>query len=146
MYLYFDKRHVNAIIVFFPNISPWKGYDPLIEQTWTSLNQVRFEPSLFEHSPLVLESKILKCCQCILIIFSICRKGMWYFICINLNPLYPNMLWAKLGWNWLIHLRKENLSMYLWSFAINSDWKNEWPYNKHESIPITKWCSVLNLV
>ena len=28
-------------------------------------------------------------------------KRMWPFICRNLNPLRPRMLYAKFGWNWL---------------------------------------------
>ena len=36
---------------------------------------------------------------CFFIIISPWKRA-WPFICINLNPLNPRMLFAKFGWNW----------------------------------------------
>ena len=31
---------------------------------------------------------------------TIPRRWLWHFIWINLNPIYPEMLYAKFDWNW----------------------------------------------
>ena len=53
------------------------------------------------------------------------------FIWKNLNPLYPRMLCANFGWNWLSASGEEDfliLSMYLHYFVIISPWKRAGPF------------------
>ena len=48
------------------------------------------------------------------------------FICANLNPLFPGMLCAKFGWNWLSGSGEEDFlisSMYHRYFVIIFPWK-----------------------
>ena len=50
----------------------------------------------------------------------------WFFICTNLNSLYPRMLCAKFDWNWPSGSGDEDFlisSMYFRYFVIISPWK-----------------------
>ena len=82
----------------FSLLSPLgKGRGPSFEQIWIPFIQGCFVPSLVEIGPVVLEKRIflfwLMYFRYFVIICPWKRAGP--FIWINLNPLYPRMLFAK---------------------------------------------------
>ena len=64
--------------------------------------------------------------------------------------LYPGMLCAKFGWNWLSGSGEEIfliLSIYFSYFLIKSPWKRAWPFIwTNLIIPITQGCFLPSLV
>ena len=71
------------------------------------------------------------------------------FIWTNLNPLYPRMLCAKFGWNWLSGSGQKDfyiLSLYFHYFIIISPGKGQGPSFVQTWIPFNQWWIVPSLV
>ena len=88
---------VNVFSVFCNYLPFEKRRGPLFEQNWIPFTEGCFVPSLVEIGSVVLENKIFKFCDLVIISFW---KKAGPFIWTNVNPLQPRMLCAKYFWNW----------------------------------------------
>ena len=98
-----DFLILSMYFLYFVIISPWKRAGPFI---WTNLNPLHPRmlcakfgwnwPSGSVEEDFLISSMFFRY---FVIISPWKRAGP--FIWTNLNPLYPRMLCAKFGWNWL---------------------------------------------
>ena len=70
----------------------------------------------------------------------------WFFIWINLNPLYLKMHCAMFCWNWPCEKDFKISSMYFCFFVIISLWKRVGPAFEQTGIPFAQGCIVLSIV
>ena len=72
-------------------------------KSWIPFSQGCFAPSLVEIGPMVLEKKILKCCQHILLFIDKYNYHSEKGVTLHLNKLkslHWRVLFAQFGWNW----------------------------------------------
>ena len=147
------EEDLNFVNVFslFRNYHPWKKVGPFI---WTNLNPLhprmlcaKFRwnwPSCSGEEDFLISSMYFRY---FIIISPWKRAGPFFWT--NLNPLYPRMLCAKFGWNWLSGSGEEDFllsSIYFCFFVIISPWKRAGPSFKQNWISFSQRCFVPSLV
>ena len=89
-----------------PFLTLWEFIGSSFEETWIPYTQGCFVPRLFEIGPVVLEKKIFKFCQCILLFrkYLLLEKGRGLHLIKLESPLPKDGLcqvWLKLAqWFW----------------------------------------------
>ena len=135
------RKQLNSINTYDYHNVNWEKKNPIIYENWMVLQLNTLESPLQKDALCQIWLKlalwfwrkrflISSMYFCYLIIISPWKR-VGPTIWTNLNPLYPRMLCAKFGWNWLSGSGEEDFlisSMYFHYFVIISPWKRVGPF------------------